>query len=359
VWHTPSPDATARLRLTADALAMAERLGHPRARTSALVARIWAVRGQPGGSAEQVVLARELKDLARTTGSALAEAMALAQLAPAGHGDDDATARRALADLEALADRTGLQMARWMAATIQSSLALSQGRFDELPRLDEQERAPGLGELGLLIADGHQHLAAMLTEDWDAFVDVLTMMLDRYPLLLGGWGIPVRVAWAQGDGDRARSELATWLGEGLPTLAAEVRFVAAAYLARPAADLRAEEACQVLYDLLEPHRGTWCSTAVSGGFADHALGLLRASLGDPAEGRSMVRAAVEAYRRAGARAWLAVALADLAELADDPAEARQAAAEAASISSAIGAPNVARRALAACGPTAEARSAPA
>lgn len=99
-----------------------------------------------------------------------------------------------------------------------------------------------------------------------------------------------------------------------------------------------------------PHAGTWCSVGmVDWGMTDHLLGLLHASLDRHQDVRGALRRAINAYRSAGARAWLAVALADLAELADDGDEARAAAAEAITLSYEIGVPNVARRAAAAVG----------
>jgi hypothetical protein len=109
------------------------------------------------------------------------------------------------------------------------------------------------------------------------------------------------------------------------------------------------EVARTLRQILAPHSGTWCTNtnAVNWGLTDHLLALLGAFLGDADEGRRLLGLSIDAYRAAETRTWLAVALADLAELTDDVRVAQAAAAEAVEVALGIGAPAIAQRATAA------------
>jgi DNA-binding SARP family transcriptional activator len=349
MWQTTSPDSEARLQLAGEALAIAERLGDPAARRAALSARLWALRRQPGAPEEQLRLAAELESLAQDQGQAwsLAEAFLYRTMASEVLGDM-ATAERSLVELEEIAARTNLPLPQWWAAAMRANLALAEGRFDEVASLTARERAlaPGIGEIGRLNAEGHFHLSAVLREDWDEVVALCEATLRRYPEIVGGVGYPVTIAWAQGRYDEARAELAAWHANILPFIPAEFRPMVAASLARPTADLDLPDVARAFQEILRPLRGTWCTDAKGAdqGMGDHALGLLSAGLGAEAEGAAQLREAVAFYRRVGARAWLAIALADLASVTDEAEEAQAAAEEAAAVADDIGAHGVARRA---------------
>src|SRR5690606_16539918 len=96
-----------------------------------------------------------------------------------------------------------------------------------------------------------------------------------------------------------------------------------------------------LAEALRPRRGQWASWSVEvvDYLVDHCLGMLEIVLGDTDSGETILRTAVADYRRAGTRACLARALADLAVLTGD-ADAR---AEALALADELGMAGVALR----------------
>jgi hypothetical protein len=266
---------------------------------------------------------------------------------------DTRRAREQAAELGELGERSGLAMARWGAAAMDTTFALTEGRFDLFPALNERERELGaaVGYAGPLSADAHMMVAAMLREDSVEYARMCRSMLEAYAQSVAGTGVSVMVAWAVGDASVARAELAAWCRDHRPYVPAEFLFTSAATLARAAADLAMPDEVRVLHDLLEPHAGTWCTigTGPDFGMTEHSLALLTAALGDADRAAAYLRSAIDVYRREGARAWLAVGLADLAALSADPGEKSAASAEACSLAATIGAEGVVRRARAALG----------
>ncbi|MGH9281005.1 MAG: ATP-binding protein, partial [Acidimicrobiales bacterium] len=351
LWEATNPDVAMRREYAIEAMAMAQRLGDPVARMPAVFAGMESLRGQAGASPQLLRLAAQLEALTDATGSVrFREASLFYRAVGAYVLNDTTTVRTAWRSLQELGERTGLRLALWMHASIASTFAVAEGRFADLPALAERERAlaPVMGRLGVLIAEARRALAALLREDPEAYVAVAEPLVGEHAVVLTGWGVPATIPWARGEDALARAALCAWHDHVLPLVPAEFVFLVAGFLTRMTVQLDVPEVADTLRRILTPHAGTRCTNlTVDNGMTDHSLALLARYFGDRVAGERLLRSSIDAYRATEARAWVAVALADLAEVADDPEVAERAAAEAVAIAGAIGAPNVARRALAA------------
>jgi DNA-binding CsgD family transcriptional regulator len=120
------------------ALADAALSGDANAELDAIRARamlIW----KPTLNPEIAELSRRAIELAEPAGRPLAQLWAYGWLADHGiHGADPVVARKAVAGLQALADRTRLPLAQWHALRHQASMAALTGNFELSRRLAEQ-----------------------------------------------------------------------------------------------------------------------------------------------------------------------------------------------------------------------------
>jgi hypothetical protein len=125
--------------------------------------------------------------------------------------------------------------------------------------------------------------------------------------------------WLEGNREAAAEGYRAWHRDMLPFVPAILRVHAAAFVAPVAVDLGLTEIYDDLAEVLRPRRGqrsTW-SIEIDNGLVDHHLGVLDHAAGRVEQGLEELRSAVADYRRAGSRSGLALALSDLAVLADD------------------------------------------
>jgi hypothetical protein len=127
------------------------------------------------------------------------------------------------------------------------------------------------------------------------------------------------IAWIAGE-EQAAGLLESWHREVFEHVPAAFRLNVVAWATPIAVDHRLTEVAADLAAELRPHRGQWASWSVeiADRLVDHCLGALEIVLGDTDTGAATLRTAVADYRRAGTRARLTDALADLAVLAGDP-----------------------------------------
>ena len=137
----------------------------------------------------------------------------------------------------------------------------------------------------------------------------------------------------EGDEDAAVAHLEAWHRDVYPLVPAGFRTHAIAMAATVAADLRLVDVAADLADEIRPRRGQWASASpeIADRLIDHCLGALEIVLGDTESGEPILRTAIADYRRAGTRARLTDALADLAVLTGDAAARTEALALAAEL----------------------------
>ncbi|MEL7210629.1 MAG: hypothetical protein AAGK32_20745, partial [Actinomycetota bacterium] len=221
---------------------------------------------------------------------------------------------------------------RFAVAAATANLALNDGRWDDVPITMEGDGA-AMGAGGLMAHTGHRSERCYRMGDRRGAAELYRRLASDVPestvMPLAAWA-----DWLEGERVDAAEGLRTWADEIQPHLPAALDTVLAAGLSHLAADLRLAELCSRFAGVLRPHRGKWGSGAIemSLGLVDHALGLCDYAAGRPDEGEAELRAAIADYRRAGTRASMALALADLARLAGD-GEAR---AEASSLGDELG-----------------------
>lgn len=286
---------------SAQALAMAERVGDRQAVTETLRAR-QTVRSGPDGAPERLTLGDRLIVLSGTDDHNAAlwghlwRFDALAQL-----GRIDA-AEAELIGIDAAAGRLAWPLARWHAVRCRAAIALARGCFAEASDLGAQAAAladaaghasPALPSVGFLVMVAAHTGDASQVPDFDLGV----------PMIAAG---PMRAALAGlrlalGDRQEAR-RLYTSLrspSEGPPFL----RLSLCGFTAELAAEFDDRDTAAEVYPLLLPHADMFvCGGAgvvAIDGSVRRPLGQAAAAMGRLDEAVSHLRAAVEANRDAG------------------------------------------------------------
>lgn len=311
-WNS-TPAAAER---SAEALAMAERVGDRRAIVEALRAR-QVVSGGPEGAADRLALGDRLLAVAGAGADDDAEMWgrlwrfdALAQL-----GEID----RAEAELDAITavtERLRSPLARWHAVRSRAAIALARGWFEETRRCADQamELADRAGHEGamlpavaaLLMLRGQTGDAKVISDDVVAKHEARMSALRAIP-----------ASWKLAMGQR---EAAQRIYRTLPPPGAVPRFVLLSALAghaELAAEFDDRVAAEEIYRLLLPHADLFvCGGAgVVGilGSAHLALGLASATTGRLDDAVRHLRTAAERNERAGMPPYAAMSRYQLAK----------------------------------------------
>ena len=306
--------------LSAEAVAVARRLGDPRTLAVSLHARNYAMWA-PGDAAERLAIGREIVDLAHQSGEG--------ELALHGHAwcqtallelGDVAGLDAELTAYEHLADELRQPRYRWYAATRRAMRALLAGDLDEGERLARTARKLGTdaGE-----ADAENVFGAQMFHVWqehptEEMIDYddarcrtaeATDGSDSYIALV------LRLMWllllldTTGRTEQAQAELAQLLGPALerldPTFYGMGWSIFAVLLTTAAVRLSAVEVAARLYDLLVPQAGLNAQDCGAVGFHraySHHLGTLAATLARWDEADEHLADAAAMHERMGARA---------------------------------------------------------
>ena len=340
MWHILDRDPAEHLRLALEGARLAEASGDVEARFQALD----MVR-----QAETTV--GDLDAMLRTSATlaALGEAFdhvpsrslgAYGEMATRFIANDLASARRLLDELLA-EDLTRLPLShRWNRVCASANLAILDGRWDDvtLPRPDE---TAAVGLTGATIDHNNRMRVFQHRGDHLAAAQIARDALREHGGQLAAWPFLAIIDWLEGDQDAASAHLETWHRDVFVWIPAAFRPHAAASATPVAVDGRVVGVAADLADALRPRRGQWASWSVEvvDYLVDHCLGALEIVLGETDSGEATLRTAIADYRRAGTRACLARALADLAVLTGD-ADAR---AEALALADELGMAGVALR----------------
>ncbi len=322
MWHILDPDAAEHLRLSLEALRLAEQSGDVDACHLALdyarhaYTNVGDLDGVLEVAARMAALGEELDHLpSRSLGL-------WGEMVGRFLGNDLDTAR-ALVDEMLAMDRRRLPLSHWWGrVTAQSNLAILEGRWDDVVLPTPAEIA-ATGSTGATIAGDHllrRHVGRGEAADAAA---IARGLITDHPDQLVAWPFGAWIAWMEGDGEAARERLRHWHREMFALVPAGFRSHAVAMATPIVVDHRLVDVAADLAAELRPIRGQWASASaeIADRLADHCLGALEIVLGETDSGEAILRTAVADYRRAGTRARLADALADLVVLTGD-ADAR-------------------------------------
>jgi DNA-binding CsgD family transcriptional regulator len=285
--------------------------GDPDAELDALRSRV-TLRWRPGYDAEMIADGRRALELSEVTGRPLARLWAHIWCSDgAVHLADLATARREVGAMQALAERTGLPLARWHVLRRQSALAGLVGDFDQCRRLSAQaaEIAVDWGDPAVGFTRFAQAtLLAYLRGDPDELLPGWTAMLaeaSTFPpvgkadmalaLLLVGRREEAAVLY--------RAALAA-----IADLSGNLTVAALAFLPTIAQLLGDVEACRMLRGVIDRTFGTTlimgAGTVFYGGSIARVLGELSLAVDEPSVAISHFEEGLRIDERVGARPYL-------------------------------------------------------
>lgn len=318
LWHFLDTDPSAFLRMAIDGLRLAEESGDLEARHLALdyVRHAYTTVGDLDGvlevSARMAALGEEFDHPpSRSLGG-------YGELVARFMANDLDAARRLVAELLAM-DARPLPLSHWWGrVATNANLAILDGRWEDVIRPTADERA-SIGITGATI-DFDQRMRPLTGRgDHAAAVALARALLAEHRDQAAAWPFESWIAWMEGEEDAAVAHLEAWHRDVYPLVPAGFRTHAIAMAATIAADLRLADVAADLADELRPRRGQWASSSpeIADRLIDHCLGTLEIVLGDTESGEAILRTAIADYRRAGTRARLTDALADLAVLTGD------------------------------------------
>lgn len=356
-WLVDALDASERLAVTAEALAIARNLEDPTLLIEALGTRADAVRGLPEAD-ELPRLAAELRELAERHGVARHEL---------GHWYWEAGAliqqgRLAAAAVHARqwaesAERERSTIGTFGSLSVAGSLATAAGRFDDAGRrLDAMSHVAGaLGEVGGVIVDAMRLHLLLLSARLDEYEEMCDSKWGQHSRVLAVQPWDAVVAAERGDTAAAGEMLNRWESDSIAHLPAWLAAATIAY-GSVAAPGVAPDVAQRLYEPLLGHEGRWIAAGVEVilGSVDIHLGRYAAAAGRIDEAVERLGRAIASHTDAGEVPIRARALIDLAELLarrDAPGDVDQVgrlSAEALELADRAGIGTVARRARPLC-----------
>ncbi len=318
MWRVLDPDPTIHVREAQEGLRLAEESGDVTARYRALDIVRQAALGV-GDLDGLLDAARRLQALGEESGDLRCLSVGrYSELAGRFLGNDLDGVRPLLDELFAM-DRRRLPLTHWWSrVAVASNLALLEGRWDDVVPPSPEETA-AIGFTGATLEGNHRMRVEYDQGNHAAAVDVGRTLIAEHGPNLVAWPFPATIAWMAGDEDDASAQLATWRRDVFEHIPAAFRLNIMAWATPVAVDLGLTDIAVDLAEEFRPRRGQWASWSVEivDRLVDHCLGALEILLGDTESGVAILRTAVADYRRAGTRARLTDALADLAVLAGD------------------------------------------
>ena len=328
-----------RLALSADAVAMARRLGDARALAFALYGRHWALLG-PDRLEERLAVASELVEIAEQAGekeTALhGRTQRIQNLVELG---DIAAVDEELARQARLAGELRQPLYLWYAALIRAMRAGLEGHFADGERLAyealligqrirERDAMQLFGAQTFPLADAQGKF-----EQLEAGLGPLTMMVAENPAVPAWRGALAYIYCRLGREAEARAEFELLAANDFRDIAGNMEWlVCINTLGLVCAMLSDTRRAATLYALLLPyaHRNVSAGGALTCfGSASRALGLLATTLGRFADAAAHFEAAIAMNARMGARPYVAWTQHDFAQmlLARDAGGDRRAALE--------------------------------
>ena len=310
-----SPEAS--LRLSGEAVALAEQLGDDEALAAALAGRHVSLL-HIAHLDERLVVSRRLLALADAAGDPEREMQALqARVFDLLCAGDLARARQDLERLDALARELRQPLFAHFVVGWRGAFAQLAGRFEEAERLAgesyEMRRALGTQDAESVFA-AQMFMIRRAQGRLGEILPAVVEAVERHPAL-AAWRAALPVAHlAAGDEPRARLELERLL-DGLDAIPRDFFWLAALTLiAEASAALRVPGAAERLYGELAPFASRWVQVgyAASDGPVARSLGLLAAARGDVPRAAAHFEQALGLCTAAGAAAFEARARADLA-----------------------------------------------
>jgi tetratricopeptide (TPR) repeat protein len=298
--------------LSAEALAIARRVGDPRTLGSALLSRYLALT-EPEQAEERMALATEVRELGKQLGDIemvmygrlyrLYEVLALGQVA---------TVERELAAYAGLADNLRQPFFRSRAVAVRAALALLAGRFADAEQLAREALRLIPHTEDPLVLEGYLRQLGLAYWEQDRLREIedsVAGVLEHYPYAPAGRALPAWFHAEQGRVEEARAEIEQLSVNDLETLPRfRSWFLIVAMLADTCTALRDTAHAATLYALLLPYArhlvfessGPTCRGSVS-----LVLGQLAYTMGRWDDALRHLDEALAAHERLRSRPWIA------------------------------------------------------
>jgi len=313
------PSREGRSALSSEALAMARRIGDPGTLAYALEAK-WTATQSPLTLEGRMELADEQIALSIATGNM--------ELCYGGHDNrlntfwtlaDRAGIDVEVATLRELADAMHQPAQRWHAATVETMLAVMEGRFEDAEELLERGRSLGAAAMSWN-AEVAYRVGLLLLRRAQGRLAEVERMIDRsvheYPALPRFVCASAYVHAEIGHRRRAREALDRLLSQDLEHLHIDEDWIiGVAMLPDVCARLGDDQAARRIYALLLPFDALYAEAPGEGSFGavSRGLGVLARALGELDKATRHFEDAVDTERAMGARPWLAHAQHGLGE----------------------------------------------
>jgi DNA-binding SARP family transcriptional activator len=308
-----------RIALAGEAVAMAERIGDPVTLANALEGEWVATEGPDAllqgdglaATARLIELGDRIGDKERTYEGhehRLNSCWALG---------DRAGVDVELDVLVALVDELRQPPQRWHIGTVQSMLALMEGRFADAERLIEATLVLGRRVESWNALVSHLIALFVLRREQGRLAELATAIsrsVREYPALLRFACAQAHLEAELGREREARASLAALLALDLERAHRDAEWLfAMALLADPCAALGDDREVAQLYALLEPFEAFYTVAPIEGSFGSMArgLGVLATALRHFDAAERHLEAAIDLERRMGAPPWMAHAQHDL------------------------------------------------
>ena len=304
-------DVTRRTELSAEAVAIARRLGDPATLVLALVARQMAIAG-PDSLAEMQRLTEEMTALAPATRDQelVADVVGWSRVSwLTTHGPPLDVMERLLARTGDVVEPLRLRAKSWYVAMMRNVLLLATGRFDGIEASIEQihdvdDRSMAWdAEVSYRLA---RYALARERGGLDAVLPLLTGTADELP---GYWLFDAAHVYAEAETGRiedAKTHLDGYVRSSLGDMPRDSQWLwALVQLADAATLLSDREAAMQLLDLLLPYSSLAATAAfeVVGGPVGRAVGALADLLGQAEVAERSYRAALALTERTSWRPW--------------------------------------------------------
>jgi tetratricopeptide (TPR) repeat protein len=323
-----------RIKLARSAVAMAGRVGDPCVESGALAAYCDTMAG-PGQLDERFDAAGRMLGIAERGHDSPCQLLArrLRVVALMERGDWPAVD----AEIEAFArtsDRLMLPLYAWCVPLWRGARALMSGDFgaagmyaDEADAIGRRAGSANAALMVLTLRMWIQRTAGMPLTDLSAEVDAVIKSIHEIPLALA---MGASYFAAAGDIDKSGLFFDRLMSRGLDAIPDECEWLEGMWHVGDAAiALDRADAAEEVARRLAPYEDLWVIDGIGGGVMGvtaHLLGRLAAFLGHANEARRLLARAIDAYRDAGAKPWLAKAEQDLAAIAGRTARATTSAA---------------------------------
>jgi DNA-binding SARP family transcriptional activator len=352
-------DPEPRLALTAEAVAIAHRIGDPRTIAACLDARHYAL-WRPETVEERLAVAGELRRVAELTGDPELElegaAWTVVDLLELG---DVQGADVQIAAASELAEALHRPVWLWWTSGFRCARAQLAGDFEAAEALAQETLA--IGQRGQAENAVHYYAQAIFNirreqGRLDEVEDAVRQLIALYPAI-PAWRTGLALLLVElGRMDEARAEFDALAAVGFESLPRDANWlIGVTLLAEVCGALRDGERAPALYALLEPYAGRNVvvgRAATCNGSASRLLGILAATMRRWDEAERHFADALEMHERIGARPWQARTLVALAEMCllrrarGDKARARGLLADAVVLADAVGMPALGERARA-------------